>query len=301
MDNEISPSSKSLKSDAEQQPVFRAKPEETLSPFADNLLQRDDDAGEPLVLLDSENEEDDIEEPTPRRSNSMDESQDDTIHFADDTSAQESGSVHAEPNLHEYEWEQMLNDVDGPQAPEDWNMDAASILLFRLANSGRDRRDGFASKEDIMVTLRERPDLFDMLGLSEIDQRGQLDNLIQNTKVDADGCLSRHQFLLALEIAHRQIEAASADARSPPRIEGDDALGSHDYIPGLPVPPFLREQSIVIPPPPLDEQAIPPPPDDGNLPAGLTEAPAAATSPLEPTYSQLKWNVQIAPVSPSDA
>lgn len=302
MDDEISPSSKSLKSDTEQQPVFRFKPEETVSPFADNLHQ-EGDANERHDLLNPETMEDGPEQATPRWSNSMDESQDETIHLADDTSAQERGSVPAELNLQDYEWEQMLNDVDEPQAPEDWNVDAASILLFRLANTGRDHRDGFASREDIMVTLRDRPDLFHMLGLNEIDERGQLASLIQNTKVDVDGRLSRHQFLLALEFAQRQIEAESVDAQAPPRIDSNDALAPQASIPGLPMPPFLREQSIVIPPPPLDEHVIPLPTDDGIDIAALTEAqaPAPATSPLEPTYSQLKWNVQIAPVSPSDA
>lgn len=160
---------------------------ETTSPFVPSRELSQDEEGFMLVLEDMAQPHLDV----------MDESSD----IENDIQVT-SGTP--DRHLNDYEWEQMLSDVDAPQAPEEWNEDVASILLFKLANVRHEQPEGFATRRNISATLRDRSDLVVMLGLESVKERGELDALVFSAKGDAEGHLSRHQFLQAL--AHSRLD-----------------------------------------------------------------------------------------------
>lgn len=147
------------------------------------------------------------------------------------------------------EWQQMLDDVDNELPPEDFNKDAASVLLFRLAQ--RDQPHGFASTSALADVLAERGDLVAMLGLDSADAAA---GVVAAARTDGFGRVSRHQFLQALD--------AKLDA-------------PEDLVLAEPHRRRRKQQNPFQTTPttnPLFQGDYPPPP------------PYAATSPTEPEY-----------------
>ena len=156
------------------------------------------------------------------------------------TEARKPHLLTEEPNLHNFEWEQMMNDVDEELGPEAWNEEMASLVLFRLARIDG-MPPGFAPRSELGSLLELRPDLTAMLGLGDLTSDG-IANLLADVRADDSvaHAVSRSQFLHALSVY---------------RSKFDDSFQRNSFHPPPPAStrnPLLQDSSFPpSPPPPL--------------------------------------------------
>ena len=118
-----------------------------------------------------------------------------------------------EPNLHDYEWEQMMSDVDEELAPEAWNEEVASLILFRLARLENISKKGFAPRSELASLLELRPDLAAMLGLPKVPGDA-LASLLADVRSDDNDHVSRSQFLHAVALFRSRLPATPSSSYS---------------------------------------------------------------------------------------
>ena len=242
--------------------------------------------------------DDDLESPLDSRSDKVSEAMDSDVFFhqlMEQTAAASElaslpegsafGGATVASEVGDGEWDAMLNDVDDEESTETWNEDLASTLLFKLAQDGCP--EGFATRAGLARTLRERPDLLDMLGILGISG-DEIEFFLETIEADGE-IVSRSQFLRVLERWRK------SDTHS------DSGTVSSKGLADLPAPapaatkPKMRPP--VHPPPPGPPTPAGPQVDDdaSSWPPEGADVASKLFPPASPESAQ-----EAVPLSPSD-